>query len=55
MAPFLDGKTIVRIYLKGGKVSHKWKKVNDNTIRRSVGGELLSTKRRNVGDLDLDL
>ena len=41
--------------MEGGEVSHKWKEVNNNTIMRSVGGELLSTKRRNVGDLDLDL
>ena len=41
--------------MEGGEVSHKWKEVNDNTIRRSVGGELLSAKVRNIRDLDLDL
>ena len=37
--------------MEGGEVSHKWKEVNGNTIRRSVGGELLSAKRRNIGQL----
>ena len=38
--------------MEGGEVSHKCQEENSNTIRRSVEGELLSTKRRNIGDLD---
>ena len=55
MTPFLTGKTIVRIRKERGDIIHKWKEVNGITIKSSDERRLLSTERRKVRDLDVEI